>query len=333
MMLTTNEFVLGTTTLAVLALALVMVGYAVYRYQTAYGVMIGPNGTMNVPGMPGTTIRAPPGSNVNNLTLTRYGPNGTAITANLLNQSNSGQESNSSSSQFNPSFMNLTNGTYTLYNETSGSTSLMRFNHDGTYDRILHGNDWRGIWDATIILEKILQMCPTYEPGTSSSPVGCNLIEMKLDTPSSLGYLDSYGNTMHLIRNGYSVPPPTTSEAALLRETTPDAFTDLTNGTYTLYNESNGSVALLQFGPDGRYNKVVTDSDGNTENLTGIWNTNTVKTETLQICPTFPKLMKGCMIIGLKPDPSTSDQVGFMDDHGDTMYLRHDGNDGGEIDR
>jgi len=33
-------------------------------YQTAYGYTIGQNGTINVPGMPGTFITAPPGMTV-----------------------------------------------------------------------------------------------------------------------------------------------------------------------------------------------------------------------------------------------------------------------------
>jgi hypothetical protein len=152
-------------------------------------------------------------------------------------------------------FMNLANGTWTLYNGTNGSTSLMQFNRDGTYDRILHGNDWRGIWDASIITEKTLQMCST-EPDAGH----CDLIGLEPDTPNSIGFLDSLGHTMHLIHNGYSVPPPQTSTLNRTTITSVRAallpFTNLGKGTWTLYNESDGTTSLLQFNRNGTYNKV-----------------------------------------------------------------------------
>jgi hypothetical protein len=304
--------------------------YGIYQRQTAYGVTIPANGIMNVPGMPGTTIRAPPGSNVSNLTITHYGPNGSIVESNPMTPT-------IPATVIEP-FMNLTNGTWTLYNGTSGSTSLMQFNHDGTYDRILHGNDWRGIWDASIVTEKVLQMCPTYSHPTRSDDDGgggqvCDLIGLEPDTPNSIGFLDTYGHGMHLIRNdyNYNVPPPQTSA---LNQTIRSAllpFTNLAKGTWTLYNEFDGTTSHLQFNRDGTFSNNKVSDDGN-GNLTGIWNTSIVTKEVLQICPTAPKLMSGCMLIGLKPDPNTPDQVGFMDNHGGTMYLRHDGN-GGEIDR
>ena len=55
----------------IIALLGVLVAYGFY--QVAYGMIIGPSGTMNVPGMPnGTwaTITAPPGTKVGNITIT-----------------------------------------------------------------------------------------------------------------------------------------------------------------------------------------------------------------------------------------------------------------------
>jgi hypothetical protein len=315
---------------ALISLVVLLVGYG-YSYQqqqTAYGVTIPANGIMNVPGMPGTTIRAPPGSSVSNLTITHYGPSGSIIKTNPITTTTP----TTTTAIFQP-FMNLTNGTYTLYNETSGSTSLMRFNRDGTYDRILHGNDWRGIWHASIITEKMLQMC-----STSTEPDGdhCDLIGLEPDTPNSIGFLDSLVHTMHLIHNGYSVPPPqistlnrTSVRAALL------PFTNLAKGTWTLYNESDGTTSLLQFNRNGTYSELPSydiynnkdnDENGNS-NSAGIWNTSIITKEVLQICPTEPKLMSGCMLIGLKPNPYTPSTVQYMDDHGGTMSLIHN-NDG-----
>jgi hypothetical protein len=309
-----------------LVVALLLVGCAIYQQQTVYGVTIGSNGTMNVPGMPGTRITAPPGSSVSNLTITHYGPSGSS---NIIKSNPITTITTPTTTTIFQPFMNLTNGTYTLYNETSGSTSLMRFNHDGTYDRILHGNDWRGIWDASIITEKVLQMCPTHSHSTRSDDgVGqvCDLIGLEPDTPNSIGFLDTYGHGMHLIRNdyNYNVPPPQTSA---LNQTIRSAllpFTNMAAGTWTLYNESSGTTSLLQFNHDGTYNKV---SDDGNSNSTGIWNTSIETKEVLQICPTEPKLMSGCMLIGLKPDPNTPDQVGFMDNHGGTMRLIHNNRD------
>lgn len=102
--------------------------------QLAHGVTIGPNGTMNVPGMPGTTISAPPGSDVNNITIIR-GPPGD-YGGNASTDSGSGPVHAKP-----PVFINLANTTWTLYNQTSGSTSAIQFNSDGTYNRLLHGNN------------------------------------------------------------------------------------------------------------------------------------------------------------------------------------------------
>jgi len=49
-------------------------------YQTAYGYTIGQNGTINVPGMPGTFITAPPGMTVGGVKITQE-PNGYCVDA------------------------------------------------------------------------------------------------------------------------------------------------------------------------------------------------------------------------------------------------------------
>jgi hypothetical protein len=58
----------------------------------------------------------------------------------------------------NEKFLNLANTTWTLYNETSGSTSIMKFNSDGTYTRNLHDNNLTGNWQ-TVEFAQILLHC------------------------------------------------------------------------------------------------------------------------------------------------------------------------------
>ncbi len=53
----------------------------------------------------------------------------------------------------NQQFLNLANTTWTLYNETRGSTSIMKFNSDGTYARSLHDNNLTGNWQSSIVAD------------------------------------------------------------------------------------------------------------------------------------------------------------------------------------
>jgi hypothetical protein len=138
-----------------------VVGYFVY--QVAYGMTIGPNGTMTVPGMPGTTIIAPPGSTISNLKVVPE-PNGTAsnstLNSTLDSIRNSGfisvvppgvNATNTYLDLSNPDgkppiihrdplaandyykkwgtyrHINTTSTTWTMYNATSGSVSTIRF--------------------------------------------------------------------------------------------------------------------------------------------------------------------------------------------------------------
>jgi hypothetical protein len=98
---------------------------------------MGPNGTMTVGDMP-------PGSTVSNVTgNATYG---------------------SATMHVGPA--HLLNTTWTMYNESSGSTSTIKFN-DSTYTRTLHGNDLTGIWSSNVITAQQLQLCPSEQKWTS----------------------------------------------------------------------------------------------------------------------------------------------------------------------
>lgn len=58
--------------------------------------------------------------------------------------------SSNSTEYFEP-YRDLTNSTWTFYNETSGSTSNITFNQDGTYSRILHDNNLTGVWNSNLV--------------------------------------------------------------------------------------------------------------------------------------------------------------------------------------
>jgi hypothetical protein len=96
----------------------------------------------------------------------------------------------------NQQFLNLANTTWTLYNETSGSTSIMKFNSDGTYTRNLHDNNLTGNWQSSIVTEQQVQLCPTEPKWTS----GCILVGLRIENPHSIGFMDSHGDRMHLMR-------------------------------------------------------------------------------------------------------------------------------------
>jgi hypothetical protein len=93
-------------------------------------------------------------------------------------------------------FVNLGNTTWTLYNESSGSTSIMKFNSNDTYTRNLHGNNLTGNWQSSIVTEQQVQLCPTEPKWTS----GCILVGLRIENPHSIGFMDSHGDRMHLMR-------------------------------------------------------------------------------------------------------------------------------------
>ena len=87
-------------------------------------------------------------------------------------------------------------GAWKLYNETSGSTSIMKFNSDGTYIRSLHGNNLTGVWYSSIVTEQRVQLCPTEQKWTSQ----CELAGFMVVNPNSVIFLDRHGGRMQLMR-------------------------------------------------------------------------------------------------------------------------------------
>jgi hypothetical protein len=68
----------------------------------------------------------------------------------------SAQTSENTARPANEKFLNLANTMWTLYNETSGSTSIMKFNSDGTYTRNLHDNNLTGNWQRVEFAQILL---------------------------------------------------------------------------------------------------------------------------------------------------------------------------------
>jgi hypothetical protein len=111
--------------IAIIALAAFLIAY--FCYQVAYGMTMGPNGTMTITqGNVSATLRAPPGSTVTNFTI-KAEPTSTK-------------------------WIDFTNSTWTMYNSTSGSVSTMTFKTTvldpvepvTTFVRILHGHIHKG---------------------------------------------------------------------------------------------------------------------------------------------------------------------------------------------
>lgn len=179
---------------------ILLVGYGIYQTVYGVGMTIGPNGTMNVLGMPGTTISAPPGSNVSNITVT-HGP---FPNFGIVNASRGTTTTTTTGGQNNlVNFVDLANGTWTLYNLTTGSSSQIQFNPDGSYDRILNSRDLHGIWTSSTITEQTLQLCPT---GPYKWTDYCMLVGIGVDNPNTVGFTDLHGNSMMLMHNGGPVP-------------------------------------------------------------------------------------------------------------------------------
>jgi hypothetical protein len=155
--------------IAIIGLAGFLIAY--FCYQVAYGVemTMGPNGTMMVGDMS-------PGSTISNVTgNATYGP--TTINVGPA------------------PFLDLLNTTWTMYNESSGSTSTIKFN-DSTYTRTLHGNDLTGIWSSNVITAQQLQLCPSEQKWTS----GCLLAILRVESPNQAEFMDTHGDRIHLMR-------------------------------------------------------------------------------------------------------------------------------------
>jgi hypothetical protein len=96
--------------IALIGSVVLLVGYGIY--QTAYGMKMGPNGTM-VPGMPGASIGAPPGTNVTNIQVHHGLNGGLDIVANF---STPPQQANNTTASY-------TTASYTTASNTTPSTS------------------------------------------------------------------------------------------------------------------------------------------------------------------------------------------------------------------
>jgi len=90
---------------------------------------------------------------------------------------------------------NLT-GSWTLYNETSGSQSIINFSSDGSYIRNLHGNNLSGNWQSSIVVEQRVKMCPTEPKWTGQ----CIRVGLLIENPNSILFSDGHGGIMHLLR-------------------------------------------------------------------------------------------------------------------------------------
>jgi len=174
-----------TERIAIIGLLAFLVGY--FCYQVAYGmdIVIGPNGTMPFSGN-GTSAQfsAPPGSVIKNPSI-RLEPNGYGVSGTF-----------SQPSRNDSNFINFANTTWTMYNQTSGSTSTLTFGDDGKYVRSLHGNDLKGEWFSSPQLEQSLQMCPTAEKWMN----GCIDFSFKPGNPNHLEFYDLHGDVIHLMR-------------------------------------------------------------------------------------------------------------------------------------
>jgi hypothetical protein len=182
--------------IAVFALAAFLIGYFVY--QVAYGMIMGPNGTMTMTqGNISAILRAPPGTNV-----THFGiiPEQTPI-----------------------KWTNFTNSTWTMYNGSIGSASTITFkttpsgytdgdftvnNNVTTFARTLHGHTYTGIaGDGNGLIytnDTLFQLCSNkwdIEP-TGINHLGCDAWKILVITPNHMEFNDQHGDRIHLMKDG-----------------------------------------------------------------------------------------------------------------------------------
>jgi hypothetical protein len=92
--------------------------------------------------------------------------------------------------------INLPGTTWTLYNESSGSSSTIIFNQNGTFTRLLHDNQLKGVWTSHIIIAQELRLCPDESKWMN----GCILAILKEDSPNSALFIDKHFDHLHLMR-------------------------------------------------------------------------------------------------------------------------------------
>jgi hypothetical protein len=180
--------------------AIVLLGILVciFFYQVAYGMTMGPNGTMTVTNSTNglsATFRAPPGTNVTNFGII--------------------------SEQTPTKWTNFTNSTWTMYNGSSGSASTITFKTiprgytDGdftmgmnitTFVRTLNGHTHEGILgdDNGLIYstDTSFQLCNNKWRIESGGlyHLGCQEWKILTINPSHMEFTDQHGAIIHLIR-------------------------------------------------------------------------------------------------------------------------------------
>jgi hypothetical protein len=104
--------------------------------------------------------------------------------------------------------LDLTNGVFNLYNQSSGSTSTIIFtpetpgsNH-GTYTRDLNGNQLQGIWRSTVETIQVLHICATSDDQGKWLNSCINLgLRTNPDDPTIASFMDTHGNLLELSKS------------------------------------------------------------------------------------------------------------------------------------
>ena len=107
--------------------------------------------------------------------------------------------------------LDLTNGAFNLYNQSSGSTSTMIFTPEtsgsshGTYVRDLNGNQLQGIWRSSVESIQVLHICATSDDQGKWLNSCINLgLRTNPDDPTVTSFIDEHGNHMELSRSSAS---------------------------------------------------------------------------------------------------------------------------------
>jgi hypothetical protein len=90
---------------------------------------------------------------------------------------------------------------WTLYNQTSGSSSVIHFNAvpspgPNTYSRLLNGNNLTGTWGTSVVTEQQLRLCPDQSKWISS----CVLFGLRIDNANTASMADHHGDILRLTR-------------------------------------------------------------------------------------------------------------------------------------
>jgi hypothetical protein len=92
--------------------------------------------------------------------------------------------------------VHLTDNPWTLYNETSGSSSTIIFNANGTFTRLLHDDQLKGVWTSHTIVAQELRWCPDESKWMNN----CITTILKPDSQNSAIFTDKHLDHLHLMR-------------------------------------------------------------------------------------------------------------------------------------